>query len=570
MNDRDKGEQSDADWLASQFGGTGGVPTPRPKPDAEKPADPSVPADPPTLVNPFGAPGAMPPPSGPGAAFPPPTAAPPPGFPQGAPPPPAFPPAGPPPGFPPSGFPPPGPPPGFPPPAQPPAAQPPAGSPWPPSPPAWPAPPSASLPPATPPAEPTPPSEPTASPFPWELAPGGDPVLPPQGAPATPPQPAQPNWDQPPPLVPPVLPPTAPPAAPPPGPTSGTPSPFPWEVAASGGPPPHEPAPLDQAFDGGPQFAAEPPPAPMPWETARLPEVAPESADAPAFWEPAPTQAMDQSSWMDPAPTQLILPPTESFGAAAAATELLGASPDPANAPASALDALFGESRFREYEAGADESENPFARKPAESGESPGGVGTAQKVLLWVAGGLVGVIALVALYLIGTRLPDLLGAEPVATTSASPSPSPTPTVLPVGPVAPGTYAWDELLGGECLDPFESPWSEEFTVVDCAAPHPAQMVFRGEFVLADPANEAYPGDAALQSQLALLCSAPGVIDLAAAGQYADAQFQASFPATEQQWDEGDRAYYCFVSRSSGEPLTGSVAVPAPPPAEPAAP
>ena len=104
----------------------------------------------------------------------------------------------------------------------------------------------------------------------------------------------------------------------------------------------------------------------MPWETARLPEVAPESAGAPAFWEPAPTQAIDQPGWDGPPTqamdqssweseqTQLILPPVESFGAAAAATELLGASPDPANAPTSALDALFGESRFREYEAGAD------------------------------------------------------------------------------------------------------------------------------------------------------------------------------------------------------------------------
>src|SRR6185503_10908020 len=74
VNDREQGDQSDADWLAAQFGATGGVPTPK-KPEPEKPADPAAPADPPTLVNPFGAPGAMPPPAGPGAAFPPPPAA---------------------------------------------------------------------------------------------------------------------------------------------------------------------------------------------------------------------------------------------------------------------------------------------------------------------------------------------------------------------------------------------------------------------------------------------------------------------------------------------------------------
>ena len=347
--------------------------------------------------------------------------------------------------------------------------------------------------------------------------------------PPTPPAPQQPSWDQP------IVPPTPPPAAP------VVPSAFPWEVAAAAATP-HEPPPLDPAFDGAPQVAAEPPLEPMPWETARLPEVAPESADAPA-WDPAatqamdrpnpaidqPTQAMDQSSWSDPPPSQLILPPTEAFGVAAAATELLGASPDPANAPSSALDALFGEERFREYEAGADESENPFGRKEKDEPGSTkaAGVGTTQKVLLWVAGGLVGAIALVALFLVGTRLPDLFGPAPVVTQSASPSPSPSPTVLPVGPLAPGTYAWDELLGGECLDPFESPWAEEFTVVDCTVPHPAQMVYRGEFPVADPANDPYPGEAALQSQIALLCSAPGVVDLAAAGLYADAQFQASF-------------------------------------------
>jgi hypothetical protein len=314
----------------------------------------------------------------------------------------------------------------------------------------------------------------------------------------------------------------------------------------------------------------------MPWETARLPEVAPEAADAPAFREPEPTQAieqptqaMEQVGWNDPepAPTQLILPPVESFGAAAAATELLGAAPDAANEPTSALDALFGENRFREYEEGASPDENPFVRKPEEQsgGAKAGGVGTTQKVLLGVAAGLLGILALIGLYLLGTRLPDLLGPAPAVSQSASPSPSPSASALPVGPVAPGVYAWDELLGGECLDPWESPWVEEFTVVDCTAPHPAQLVHRAPFPLADPENEAYPGAEAFQAQLALLCAAPGIIDLAAAGAYVDAQVEYSYPATEEQWDEGQRDYFCFVTRSSGEPLTGSVAVPKAPPA-----
>jgi hypothetical protein len=272
---------------------------------------------------------------------------------------------------------------------------------------------------------------------------------------------------------------------------------------------------------------------------------------------------MDQNGWGELAATQLILPPAESFGAAAAATELLGAQPSPDNEPTSALDALFGESRFREYEDGADEGENPFNRpktEPAAHGPKAGGVGTPQKVLLWVAGGLVAILALIALYLLGTRLPDLFGPAPAVTPSSTPSPSPSETVKPVGPVVPGVYAWDELLGGECLDPWESPWVEEFTVVDCAAPHPAQLVHRGTFPETDPPTEFYPGEEALVAQLALLCSSPGVIDLAAAGQYTDVQIQSSYPVTEEQWDAGQHDYFCFVTRSSGQPLTGSVAVP----------
>ena len=62
-------------------------------------------------------------------------------------------------------------------------------------------------------------------------------------------------------------------------------------------------------------------------------------------------------------------------------------------------------------------------------------------------------------------------------------------------------------------------------------------------------------------MSVLCSAPGVIDLAAAAKYSDVQIEASYPATAGQWDAGDHWYFCFVTRSSGEPLTGSVAAPA---------
>ncbi len=77
-----------------------------------------------------------------------------------------------------------------------------------------------------------------------------------------------------------------------------------------------------------------------------------------------------------------------------------------------------------------------------------------------------------------------------------------------------------------------------------------------------AAASYPGADALQAQINLLCTTPSVIDFAAASAYSDIQVLGSYPATAEQWAEGNRSYFCFVTRSSGEPITGSLAVPHP--------
>jgi hypothetical protein len=153
------------------------------------------------------------------------------------------------------------------------------------------------------------------------------------------------------------------------------------------------------------------------------------------------------------------------------------------------------------------------------------------------------------------------GSTPTPSPSASPTPAPTPThapaaAAPAGPAAVGVHPWTELAGGECLDPYSSPWEETFTVVDCAAPHAAQLIERAS-INADPAA-AYPGEAAITAQLNLACTAPTALDLAAASAFTAIQWQASYPVTAEQWAAGQRDYFCFISRSSGEPLTGSVA------------
>ncbi len=328
----------------------------------------------------------------------------------------------------------------------------------------------------------------------------------------------------------------------------------------------------------------------MPFETTVLPDVAPDAADAPPFWEPEPTQMMDAVDLEPDPPVRVPQPqPTSVFppqGPPADAT-FTGAADSPATDASgpggdgeqvSAIDALFGENQFREYTDGLDPAQNPFVRQAeadANGGRPPGepvgpdggggppgpapGVSRLQRILLMVLGGALALLALVALFFLGMRLPDLLGPAPtVAVPSGTPSPSGSP-VIPLGPVEPGEHAWDQLLGGECLDPFEDPWQQTYTVVDCAVPHPAQMVHRGVIPEATPAVDLYPGEDALQTQALELCRGPGIFDPAVAGALTDAVVQASYP-TEELWDEGARDYFCFVTRSSGEPMTGSLSLP----------
>jgi hypothetical protein len=189
----------------------------------------------------------------------------------------------------------------------------------------------------------------------------------------------------------------------------------------------------------------------------------------------------------------------------------------------------------------------------------------AQRIMLVVAGAMLLVLLLIALFIVGrTAMHPTAASAPTATPSRSATPTPTPTptatAAATGPQAPGKHPWNSLRGGECLQPFTTAWAEMFTVVDCATPHAGQMVYTGVFS-ADP-KAAFPGADQLASQINVLCSRPGVLNLGAAGQYDDAQVQGSYPVTDKQWKSGQRSYYCFVSRASGQPITGSLAGPGP--------
>ena len=299
-------------------------------------------------------------------------------------------------------------------------------------------------------------------------------------------------------------------------------------------------------------------------------------------------------------------------------TEVLGVHPvglaDPVGEglETSAIDALFGESKFVDYDAGPavagllvppattmsstsafppvgalpptalpgfspPVSSLPFEALPgppaaaialyegprpaAPRSAAPRTMPRPQKILLWIAGALVACLALIALFLLGMRIgQSSTAAEQAAVPTSTPSATiPSEPVATAGPVAPGDHSWDELLGGECLTLYESPWQDTHTVVDCADAHTAQMLSR--VTLPDAAGAPYPEPAVLQSAITGACAATTVLDYGAAGAADDIQLEASYPATAEQWDAGERTTYCFVTRAGGGDLTGSLAVPA---------
>ena len=359
-------------------------------------------------------------------------------------------------------------------------------------------------------------------------------------------------------------------------------NPFPWGLTPGGKPedetppvvvPTPAPEPVDQGY-----FAA-----------VTIEEPAAAAPPPTDDWDGPPTEAMPSQEWEGP--------PTEAFpyhqpapwepppvdGSLLGATEALAAQPVGLDAPidesvpgentganTDAINDLFGADAFQEYEDAIVVLDNiPFAGKSLEPAAAPGVVVAppppmlpaepmppTQRKLLWTAGALVAALALVAVFLGGTKLAPMFAAAP----EANPAPTAAPTLAPeeLGPLPNGVQAWTALLGTECVDPFTSPWEKEYTVVDCTQPHAAQLVATGIFD--DSILDAYPGVEELQARMSLLCSNATNVDYTAAQAYDDVQVQASFAADEQQWVDGDRNYYCFVSRSSGEPLTTSIAMP----------
>ncbi|MBI5159840.1 MAG: hypothetical protein HY996_00225 [Micrococcales bacterium] len=273
-----------------------------------------------------------------------------------------------------------------------------------------------------------------------------------------------------------------------------------------------------------------------------------------------PRPLFDVDSWMD-------APPGTIPGLADAAA-LAGAAHDDDLAQAFAAD------RFHDYDeilpgdelpapGGVDRAEtvaagvSPFGMPPDDAPLADGlasAPGAVRRVLI-VGSILVAGLALVAVYAAGR---GMAGVVIGAIASPPPSAASTPAVpagVPTALAAPGVQPWDRLAGGECLQGYSSPWAESFTVVDCSRVHTAQLLLRAPFP--DAPKAAYPGITALEQRMSALCSASGVIDLGKAGAASDLQLGFAFPVTRRQWEDGERDYWCFASRSSGAPISGSI-------------
>jgi hypothetical protein len=235
------------------------------------------------------------------------------------------------------------------------------------------------------------------------------------------------------------------------------------------------------------------------------------------------------------------------------------AAPDESD-PTSAIDALFGEQKFQDYEdvgvLKALQTLPPTADEPAVR-EPRAPLPTSQKVLMGVAGALMGVLILIGLFFFGEHLGSAQAEAPIPTKTPGATPVPTPAGTG-GPAAPGQQQWSALQGGECIQSFSSAWAQTFTVVACTADHNAEMVFKGK--LPDSSSVAYPTAASFKQQLTQLCSAPTAINYGAAAAVTDLQVSFSYPPNTSAWLAGDRTYYCFVDRTSGSNLTGDLAVP----------
>ena len=138
-----------------------------------------------------------------------------------------------------------------------------------------------------------------------------------------------------------------------------------------------------------------------------------------------------------------------------------------------------------------------------------------------------------------------------------------PTIS-VSPRSAGTWSWDELNGGECIDNYDDAdpstndaYQATYEVVDCADSHEAQLVRVGD-LRTDAGIPIYPGDSAVGPIAMGECFASGIITASAYAAYPTLLTDVRYPTSQTQWNKGDTFYYCFAHTVPIADITGSVA------------
>jgi len=138
--------------------------------------------------------------------------------------------------------------------------------------------------------------------------------------------------------------------------------------------------------------------------------------------------------------------------------------------------------------------------------------------------------------------------------------APVPMEFPdlgLGPQFPGTWAWSELRGGECVMPYVSEWEESFDVVNCLTTHQAEFV--RDTLISTVSDDVYPGDDAIREFAIDNCAQWEEDDLDRGERFDDLIVTPSYSLGLDAWQRGDRLVGCFVSRQDGGVFTDKLVV-----------
>ena len=206
---------------------------------------------------------------------------------------------------------------------------------------------------------------------------------------------------------------------------------------------------------------------------------------------------------------------------------------------------------------------SPWRDEQATAGRSDGLSRRGWIVVVAVTAAVAVVFAGVAAF----ALAPTSGHAPATETSPSSSQdaeahlnlAPTPLGLPPRPTSTPPAATvpfrpiGTLTAGDCLQTYTSKTADAYPVIDCASPHIAQLLSKGD--LPQSPDAAFPGKDALDAQVGDLCEQHLDWDWVAVWNE-DVQVDLRYADTAASWASGDRSYYCFVYTYSRHELTGS--------------